>query len=327
MTQKRLVRLAELTQLKTVARGPWQKPAVVGSMGGFPVAASWNRTDRQAQVSFLVRFAKGSWSAGPEGLTAFASASEELREATGKKTVPKHLLKSFELLEDGILCHWAFSLFGPKPEAVAAVLKVLVGFAAKAAKPVAEQCEGCGRESREGLWMANGVPVRICAPCRASQDEQARRAQEAYDGLVSNPLAGILYGVVAGVVLAALWGGVAYLINRIFLWGAIGIGVALAWAINRGMEKVNHFGRALTVLLTLATVLAGDYLFILFSAAREVDGGLSLSLASAVARNFYEVDFKEGSGGVSLLFALVGAAYILYVNRPPAFRVKYEPIG
>lgn len=327
MAQKRLARLAELTQLKVVAKGPWQKPAVAGSMQGFPVAAAWSWTGQQNQVSLLVRFAKGSWTAGPEGLTSLAAGSEDLRQATGKKAVPKALLKSLQLMEDGLVCHWPFSLFGPKPEVVAAVLKVLVGFAAKAAKPVAEQCEGCGRESREGLWMADGVPVRICAPCRASQDEQARRAQEAYDGLVSNPLAGILYGVVAAVVLAALWGGVAYLINRIFLWGAIGIGVALAWAINRGMEKVNHFGRALTVLLTLATVLAGDYLFILFSAAREVDGGLSLGLASVVARQFYEVDFKEGSGGVSLLFALVGAVYVLYVNRPPSFRVKYEPIG
>lgn len=327
MTQKRLVRLADLTGLKAVAKGPWQGPAVVGSMQGFPVAAAWSRNQNHSQVSFLARFAKGSWSAGPDGLSAFALNSEELRVATGKKTVPKNLLKSFKLMEDGILCHWQFSLFSPKPEVVAAVLKALVGLAVKTAKPVAEQCEGCGRETREGLWMADGVPTRICTPCRASQDEQARRAQEAYDGLVSNPLAGLLYGAVTGVVLAVLWGGLAYLINRIFLWGAIGIGVALAWAINRGMEKVNLFGRMLTVLLTLATVLAGDYLFILFSAAREVEGGLSLRLAILAAQHFFEADFQEGSGYMSLLFALVGAGYILYVNRPPKFQVKYEPLG
>lgn len=327
MTQKRLVHLAELARLKTVTKGPWQGPAVAGSMQGFPVAAAWNRTDSQAQVSFLVRFAKGSWSAGPEGLSTFASTSEELREATGKKTIPKAMLKSFQLLEDGILCHWPFSLFSPKPKVVAAVLKALVGLAVKVAKPVAEQCEGCGREAREGLWMADGVPMRICASCRVSQDEQARRAQEAYEGLASNPLAGVLYGAVTGLVLAALWGGIAYLINRIFLWGAIGIGIALAWAINRGMEKVNLFGRMLTVLLTLATVIAGDYLFILFSAAKDVEGGLSVRLAALAAQHFYEVDFQNGSGYVSLLFALVGAGYILYVNRPPKFHVKYEPLG
>lgn len=327
MAQKRLVRLADLTHLKTVAKGPWQGPAVVGSMQGFPVAAAWNRNERQSQVSFLVRFAKGSWSAGPDGLTTFASASGELRQALGKKAVPKALLKSFKLTEDGLLCHWPFSLFAPKPEAVAAVLKVLVGFAAKAAKPVAEQCEGCGRETREGLWMADGVPVRVCTPCRASQDEQARRAQEAYESLASNPMAGLLYGLLTGMVLAVLWGGLAFLIHRIFLWGAIGIGVALAWSINRGMEKVNHFGRMLTVLLTLATVLAGDYLFILFSAAREVEGGLSLRLAIVAAQHFFEANFQNGSGYISLLFALVGAGYILYMNRPPRFRVTYEPLG
>ena len=327
MTQKRLVRLAELSRLKTVPKGPWESPAAVGSMQGFPVAVGWTRINGQTCVSFLVRFARGSWIAGPEGLATFAKSSEELRAATGKKAVPKSLLKSFQLLEDGILCHWAFSLFGPKPEVVAAVLKVLVDLAVKVAKPVAEQCEGCGRESREGLRMADGVPVRICTPCRASQDEEARRAQEAYDGLASNPLAGLLYGAAVGFVLAVLWGGLAYLVNRIFLWGAIGIGVALAWAINRGMEKVNAFGRMLTVLLTLATVIVGDYLFILFSAAKEVEGGLSLGLAALVAQDFFEADFKHGSGYVSLLFALVGAGYILYVNRPPKFHVKYEPLG
>lgn len=327
MTKKRLVRLSELTGLKAVPKGPWQGPAVAGSVRGFPVAVAWTRNDRQAQATLLVRFAKGSWTAGPEGLKQFAESSEELRAAVGKKTLPKALLKSFQLLEDGLLCQWPYSFFAPRPEAVAAVLKVLVAFAERAAKPVSEQCEGCGRETREGLWMADGVPVRVCTPCRASQDEQARRAQEAYQAMASNPLAGLLYGLATGAVLAVAWGGIAYLIHRIFLWGAIGIGVALAWTINRGMEKVNHFGRALTVLLTLATVLAGDYLFILFSAAQESEGGLSLRLASAVATHFYEVDFQNGSGFVSLLFALVGAGYILYVNRPPRFRVTYEPLG
>src|SRR5512133_240518 len=327
MTQKRLVRLAELTHLKIVAKGPWEGPAAVGSMQGFPVAVAWTRIEGQTRVSFLLRFAKGSWSAGPEGLASFAKSSEELQEATGKKAVPKNMLKSLQLMEDGILCHWAFSLFGPKPEAIAAVLKALLGLVVKAAKPVAEQCEGCGRETREGLWTADGVPMRICTPCRASQDEEARRAKEAYDRLVSNPLAGLLYGAAVGIVLAVLWGGIAYLINRIFLWGAIGIGVALAWAINRGMEKVNLFGRMLTVFLTLATVIVGDYLFILFSAAKAVEGGLNLRLAVLVAQEFFEADFKHGSGYVSLLFPLVGAAYILYVNRPPKFQVKYEPLG
>ncbi len=327
MAQKRLVRLAELTGLKAVAKGPWQGPAVVGALRGFPVAVAWTRNERQSQVTILVRFAKGSWSAGPDGLKGIAASSEELRAAVGKKAVPKAMLKSFQLLEDGLLCQWPYSLFAPKPEAVAAVIRVLAGFAERAAKPVAEQCEGCGRETREGLWMADGVPVRVCSPCRASQDEQARRAQEAYQALASNPLAGLLFGLATGAVLAVAWGGLAYLIHRIFLWGAIGIGVALAWAINRGMEKVNHFGRVLTVLLTLGTVLAGDYLFILFSAAREVEGGMSLRLASAVVSHFYEADFQNGSGFVSLIFALVGAGYILYVNRPPRFRVTYEPLG
>ena len=188
---------------------------------------------------------------------------------------------------------------------------------------------------REGLlvrWSRRACQLRevfggTARGLRRSAHAASRLGRRGPPTAVSNPLAGLLYGAAVGVVLAVLWGGIAYLINRIFLWGAIGIGVALAWAINRGMEKVNLFGRMLTVFLTLATVIVGDYLFILFSAAKEVEGGLNLRLAVLVAQEFFEADFKHGSGYVSLLFALVGAAYILYVNRPPKFQVKYEPLG
>jgi hypothetical protein len=45
------------------------------------------------------------------------------------------------------------------------------------------------------------------------------------------------------------------------------------------------------------------------------------------AQHFFEANFQNGSGYISLLFALVGAGYILYMNRPPRFRVTYEPLG
>ena len=327
MSAKNLEALSSLSGLRRVARGPWGRPAAAGRIDGFPVAAAYVQINRRNGVAFLVRFAKGSWSGGPEGLAAFARESESLKEALGKKEVPKDFLKSLTLLPDGFTAFWPYSLFQPKPPAVLAVLKALLQVAAKGAKPMDTGCEACGKDSREGLWLADGVPMTICGGCRQGQDAEAQRRQEAYDRLESNLFLGAIYGLVTAAVLAAAWGGIAFAINRIFLWGAIGIGIALAWAVNKGMEKVNTAGRAMTVALTLTTVLAGDYLFILLSASREVEGGLSLRLASAVARQFWAIEFNEGSGWLSLLFALVGAGYILYVNRPPRFQVRYEPLG
>lgn len=327
MSAKRLNALAALSGLKRTAKGPWGGPAVAGSLQGFPVAVAWTRTDRQAAVSILVRFAKGSWTGGPDGLKGLAEGSEPLRAAFGKSVVPKAVLKRLTLLDDGVLLTWPFSFFSPKAEQAFAVLQALVGLVARVAKPVAGSCEGCGRETREGLWLADGVPSRICGGCRQSQDAEALRLMEAYDRLESNPLLGLLYGLAAAALLAGLWGGVAYALNRIFLWGAIGIGVALAWAVNKGMAKVNLFGRILTVLLTVGTVLAGDYLFILLTVAKEAEGGLSLGLAQVLASRFWQLEFAEASGAMSLLFGLVGAGYVLYANRPPRFQVRYEPLG
>jgi hypothetical protein len=249
---------------------------------------AWTRTDRQAAVSILKRLA---------------------------------------LIEDGVLLTWPFSIFSPKAEQAFAVLKGLVDLVGRVAKPVAENCEGCGKETREGLWLAGGVPGRICGGCRQSQDAEALRLMEAYERMDSNPMLGLLYSLVAAAVLAGLWGGLAYALNRIFLWGAIGIGVALAWAISKGMAKVNLFGCILTVLLTVGTVLAGDSLFILLTVGKEAEGGVSLGLAQVLASRFWQVEFAEASGFMSLLFGLVGAGYILDANRPPKFQVRDEPLS
>jgi len=240
--------------------------------------------------------------------------------------VPGSLLKGLTPGPDLRSRFWQYSLFSPKASTLLGILRVLTGVAQRFAQPIGGACESCGATSGAQICLADWVPVSICSNCRLRQDAEAQRQEEEYVRADSNAVLGIAFGVGMALALGLAWGGIAYGINRIFAYGAILIGVAIAWAINKGMGKVNLLGRVLTVLLTLGTVFWGDYVFILLSAAKHLDKPLGLELATVVAQKFFEIEFSEGSGFLSLLFGLVGAGYILYGNRPPKFRKHYQPI-
>jgi hypothetical protein len=86
------------------------------------------------------------------------------------------------------------------------------------------------------------------------------------------------------------------------------------------------FGRGVTVTLTIVAVIAGDFLFIVLTAAKSLNRPIDAALFGDVARAFLGIEFSEGSGWLSLLFAILGAIYILYVNRPPVSKRKMVPV-
>ena len=85
MSKKYVHQIATMTGLSSIVKGPWDGPAAVGAMDGFPVAVGLQRNERQASVVFLVRFSRGSWTGGLDGLKSFAESSGALREAIGGK--------------------------------------------------------------------------------------------------------------------------------------------------------------------------------------------------------------------------------------------------
>ena len=143
------------------------------------------------------------------------------------------------------------------------MLRSLITLVKEAAAPVGSDCEICGGGGTGELGMVGRALTSICVGCRERMGEEDRRRVEEYEGLSANPLLGTLAGIGAAVGGAVLWGGIAYLLERIFLYGGILIGVGIAFAVNRGMGKTNLYGRALTVLLTLASVMMGDFIFML----------------------------------------------------------------
>ncbi len=327
MSKKKVRELAQLAGLRVVQKpGFMGESFAVGDMQGFLVTAAWTRKGNQAGVLLQVRFRSQTWSGGPDGLRMGVDNSLELKEALRKKNVPSALLKALTQAPDTLGLFWQYSFTSPKPSTILVALKVLAGIAQRYAQPIGSTCESCGATSGTQTCLADWVPVSICSNCRLRQDVEAQKQEEDYTHLESNALLGIVFGVGAALLLGLAWGGIAYGINRIFAYGAILIGVAIAWAINKGMGKVNLLGRILTVLLTLGTVFWGDYVFILLSSAKQMDRPIGFELASDVARQFFEIEFSDGSGFMSLLFCLIGAGYILYANRPPTFRKHYQSI-
>lgn len=327
MSTDNVARLAETLKLTRLAKGDTSfGAAAVGMMDGFPVLASWTRVNRTNALVFLVRFRKGTLRTGTDLLEERVATSPELLSAISKSKLPSADRKSIRAGEDCLRLDLHWSLKAPAAETAAAALRVLQRIVADSAEPIGSTCEECGGTSGE-LYCVNSLPTSICASCREREGEEGRRRAEAYANMSPNVMMGTAAGLFACLVMALLWGGVAYASDRIWLYGAILMGVAIAWAVNRGMGKVNTYGRALAIVLTLGAVILGDYIFILLSVAKQMGAPVGATMAHVVAQHFVEVEFGGGSTGwMSLLFGAVGAVYILWKNRPPALQPRMVPI-
>lgn len=321
MANKLLTQLAQ--ELKLTCLGPtggtFGGVATVGILDGHPVAISWIKIGNQASLQTIVRFQTGSLGVTPQALAEEVASSSELLAAMGRRKLSGAERKKL-IADDGALLFVQIVNFrGLKPEPAAATIRCLVSLIARRAKPVGPGCETCSASGGD-LYLVDTFPKRICAGCRERMGEEDRRRIDDYAALPSNPGMGTIAGVATAACMALAWGGVAYGLERIFLFAAILMGLAVAWAVNRGMGKINLYGRILTVALTPLSVLAGDYVFFLLGISRETQQPITGALASLVADHFVDLEFRQSSGAASLIFGLIGAGYVLFINRPPIAR-------
>jgi hypothetical protein len=323
---KNHVELATLLTIETLEKnGPFGVACAAGSLDGFPVAVAWTKRERASIVGIVVRFRRASLSTPTDSVRSSIESNAKILAAMGQKKLSSKERKGLAVLPDGIAFTWYYSIRAPRPERVADVVRALIETAAGVAKPVGTVCEKCEQQSGE-LYSIDGSLFCVCAGCRERVGEEDRIKIAAYEALPSRPLASLLAGAAVAAVMALAWGLVAYGINRIFLYGAFLIGGAIAWAVNRASGKVTVFGRAVTVVLTITAVMAGDFLFIVLTAANDLKRPVDAELLARVARAFLGIEFSEPSGWISLLFALIGAVYILYKNRPPVSKRKMVPV-
>jgi hypothetical protein len=147
-----------------------------------------------------------------------------------------------------------------------------------------------------------------------------------YDKLETNLFLGLIYGMGAGLLGSLAWGGAAYLLNRIFLWGAIIIGAFVGKAVVMGIGKVTWTARVMIGVLTAASVAFGDAIFYGLTVMSR-DHIAFMAALRVILANFWTIETAPDGGGVSILFGLIGAGFVMYSTRKPAFKARFATLG
>lgn len=311
-----LKQIAALTGLQHYPlQGPWGRKSgsVIGTRDGFVTTIGFQR-NREAKIAILLRFKKLEY-------------PEQVKSAVAQSTaVPKKHGKLAEVGSDFLRWEWKYSFTKPKAEEVAQLTDAL----RESIKPVAQgfdgRCEHCASSSTQALTLMNGLPVSICPGCQEKVHHELDQAAINYDAIVPNYPNGLALGIGAATLGGVAWGLVTYAINRIFLYGAIVIGYFVAGGVLRGTGKVTRFGQVIIPILTIASVLFGDAIFYTLAIMKQEHAPFSSKLLGIVLSHLWEIE-SEGSGVLSLVFALVGAGYALYAARKPKFKAVFQPLG
>lgn len=283
--------------------------ALIGLSDGFIVAVGLGKADGgHAAVKILLRYAKAPDSGVPR--QALDLVKGKFKLATDQTTAT--LVRSYSFA---------------KPDAadVAEKVRELLNALKTTALPISGKCEECGRAEQQMLLL-NDVPSYYCPGCQVQLTQKLDAAAVAYENLETNLPLGLLYGMVAALLGSIAWGGVAYLLHRIFLWGAIGIGLLVGKAVVKGTGKVTWTARIMIGVLTAASVALGDSIFYALLVMKENQVAFAPALKFVIT-NFWELENKSDGGFISILFGLIGAGIAVYGTRKPAFKARFIPLA
>lgn len=283
--------------------------ALIGLSDGFIVAVGFGKADGgHAAVKILLRYAKAPDSGVPR--QALDPVKGKFKLATDQTTAT--LVRSYSFAK-------------PDGADVAEKVRELLNALKTTALPISGKCEECGRAEQQMLLL-NDVPSYYCRGCQVQLTQKLDAAAVAYENLETNLPLGLLYGMVAALLGSIAWGGLAYLLHRIFLWGAIGIGLLVGKAVVKGTGKVTWTARIMIGVLTAASVAFGDSILYALFVMKENQVAFAPALKS-VMTNFWELENKADGGFISILFGLIGAGIAVHATRRPAFKARFIPLA
>ena len=283
--------------------------AIIGVIDGFIVAVGLGKAEGgHAAVKVLMRYAK-------------VEDPQQVRQAL------EPVKGKFKVTTDQTSAALVRTYSFGKPDApdIAEQLRGLLAALKSAAQAVSGKCAECGRTEPQ-MVLLNDVPTYYCSSCQTQLSQKLDAAAVEYQNLETNVPLGLLYGIGAAFLGSIAWGGVAYLLHRIFLWGAIIIGLFVAKAVVKGIGKITWTARVMIGLLTAASVAFGDAIFysLTVMAHRQIAFAAALK---AVLANFWSIETDADGGLASILFALIGAGIVMYQTRQPAFKARFVPLG
>lgn len=312
-----LQKIATLTGLSYFpGQGPWGRKSgsVIGNRDGYVTVIGFNRSKNASNVVILIRY-----KSGPDAAPLKASLAES----------PGMQKKSGKFADAGphfVRWEWRYSFTKPKAEKVAALADALREALKTLAIPFDGRCEECTSSSTSSLTLMNGLPSYICGGCQQKIQQDLNQAAMNYEAIEPNYPNGLALGIGAALLGGIAWGGVAYAINYIFLYGAILIGYLVSAAVIKGTRKVTLFGQVVIPILTVASVLFGDAIFYTLAVMRSEKIPFSMQLPQTIIVHLWDIEMK-GSGILTIVFALVGAGYALYAARKPKFKASFEQLG
>jgi hypothetical protein len=294
-------------------QGPWGKKSgsAVGTRDSYVTAIGFSQKGRAAVLVILLRFKK-------------ADQPEQVKSVLKNAAIKKGKLG--EIGNNFVRWEWTYAFAKPKAEEVAKLAEDLRTAIKPVTTPFDGRCEQCASTSTQSLTLLNGMPMFICATCQEKVRHELNQAAVNYEAITPNYPNGLVLGLAAAAAGGLAWGFVAYGINRIFLYGAILIGYFVAAGVIKGTGKVTRFGQIVIPVLTVASVLFGDAIFYTLIVMKEEHVAFSSRLLKAVMLHLWQIEI-QGSGVLSLLFALVGAGYALYSARKPKFQAVFQPLG
>jgi hypothetical protein len=294
-------------------QGPWSKKSgsAVGTRDNYVTAIGFSYHGRAAHLVILLRFKK-------------LEQPEQVKSALKAAGIKKGKLG--EVGSNFVRWEWQYSFTKPKAAEVAKLAEDLRAAIKPVTTPFDGRCEQCASTSTQSLTLLNGMPMFICATCQEKVRQELNQAAVNYEAITPNYPNGLVLGIAAAALGGLAWGLVAYAINYIFLYGAIGIGFLVATGVIKGTGKVTRFGQIIIPVLTVASVLFGDAIFYTLIVMKHQNVPFTGKLLNAIVVHLWEIESK-GSGALSLLFGLVGAGYALYSARKPKFQAVFQPLG
>jgi len=283
--------------------------ALIGISDGYIVALGLGKADGgHYAVKMLLRYAKAQ---DPQRI------KQALDPVKGK----------FKLVTDETTASLVRTYSFGKPDAasVADQLRELLAALKTSAFAISGKCEDCGRAEPQ-IILLNNLPTHYCSSCQVQLNQKLDAAAIEYENLETNLPLGLLYGVGAALLGGIAWGGVAYLVHRVFLWGAILIGLFVGKAVVTGIGKVTWWARIMIGLLTAASVAFGDTIFYTLTVMSRDQVAFGAALKVILA-NFWKLETDAEGGIVSILFALIGAGIVMYRTRKPAFKARFIALG
>jgi hypothetical protein len=283
--------------------------ALIGISDGYIAAVGLGKEGRQAAIKIMLRFAKAQ---DPQQIKQTLDPAKSKFKLAASETTAT-LVRTYS--------------FG-KPDAtdLAEKLREWLTALKTCVSPISGKCEECGK-SEQQLLLLNDVPRYYCSSCQVQLTQRLDAAASAYENLETNLPLGLLYGLGAALLGSIAWGGVAFLIHRIFLYAAILIGFFVGKMVVKGTGKVTWTARIMIGLLTAASVAFGDTIFYTLTLMKENQMAFAVAL-KAVLANFWKIETdSDTSGIVSILFGLIGAGITVYGTRKPAFNARFVPLG